>query len=190
MDGDNMKSKFITSVLIVVIIVILVVGITFAYITWQSSNINNTGNSECFDILYVKGTDIGSDQNKATLMPSDDYAGGLSSTVKIGIDSKCTGVQAKGKIQLYTLSDTSSNLFREGLLNYVVLNGTTKIKEGNITSTDVINIDIGNLKKVSSVNDADSYTVYVWISNDLVENNDAFSNYYGKIAASVEQYDY
>ena len=190
MDGDNMKNRFITSILIVIIIVILVVGITFAYITWRSDNINNSGNSECFDILYVKGTDIGSDQNEATLMPSDDYTGGLSSTVKIGIDSKCTNAKGKGIIKLYTLSNTSSNLFREGLLNYVVLKGTNKIKEGSITSTDVINIDIGNLNKVSSVNDTDSYTVYVWISNDLIENSDAFSNYYGKITASVEQYDY
>lgn len=185
-----MKNKFITSILIVIIIIILVVGITFAYITWRSDNINNSGNSECFDILYVKGTDIGSDQNEATLMPSDDYTGGLSSTVKIGINSKCTSAQGKGIIKLYTLSNTSSNLFREGLLNYVVLKGTNKIKEGSITSTDVINIDIGNLNKVSSVNDTDSYTVYVWISNDLIENSDAFSNYYGKITAGVEQYDY
>ena len=88
MDGDNMKNKFITSILIVIIIIILVVGITFAYITWRSDNINNSGNSECFDILYVKGTN------------------------------------------------------------------------------------------------------YAWISNDLIENSDAFSNYYGKITASVEQYDY
>ena len=44
MDGDNMKNKFITSILIVIIIVILVVGITFAYITWRSDNINNSGN--------------------------------------------------------------------------------------------------------------------------------------------------
>ena len=72
----------------------------------------------------------------------------------------------------------------------MVLKGTNKIKEGSITSTDVINIDIGNLNKVSSVNDTDSYTVYVWISNDLIENSDVFSNYYGKITASVEQYDY
>lgn len=33
-------------------------------------------------------------------------------------------------------------------------------------------------------------TNYAWISNDLIENSDAFSNYYGKITASVEQYDY
>ena len=43
---------------------------------------NTTGNSECFNVLYAKGTDIGSNQNTATLMPSNDYAGGLWSTVK------------------------------------------------------------------------------------------------------------
>ena len=66
-----MKSKITTSILIVVIVIIAVVGITFAYITWTSGKINTTGNSECFNVLYAKGTDIGSDQNTATLMPSN-----------------------------------------------------------------------------------------------------------------------
>ena len=106
-----MKSKITTSILIVVIVIIAVVGITFAYITWTSGKINTTGNSECFNVLYAKGTDIGSDQNTATLMPSNDYTGGLSSTVKIGFSSTCTNVSGTGIIKLNTLDTTSSNLY-------------------------------------------------------------------------------
>lgn len=182
-----MKSKVTTSILIVVIIVISVIGITFAYITWTSGKINTTGNSECFNVLYAKGTDIGSDQNTATLMPSNDYTGGLSSTVKMGFSSTCTNVNGTGIIKLNTLSTTSSNLYRTGLLNYVVLKNGAKISEGNITKAGTTNINVGTLKKTSSISSADSYTVYVWISNDLVQNEDAFSSYYGNITASVEQ---
>lgn len=182
-----MKSKITTSILIVVIVIITVVGITYAYVTWTSGKINATGNSECFNVLYAKGQDIGSDQSVATLMPSNDYTGGLSSTVKMGFSSSCTNVSGTGIIKLNTLDTTSSNLYRTGLLNYVVLKNGTKIKEGNITSSGTTSIDVGTLKKVSSISNADSYTVYVWISNDLVQNEDAFSNYYGNIAASAEQ---
>lgn len=182
-----MKGKITTSILIVSIIIIIVVGITYAYVTWSSGKINAIGNSECFNVLYVKGQDIGSDQSVATLMPSNDYTGGLSSTVKMGFSSSCTNVSGTGIIKLNTLDTTSSNLYRTGLLNYVVLKNGTKLKEGNITGFGTTNIDVGLLKKISNIDDADSYTVYVWISNNLVQNEDAFSSYYGNIAASAEQ---
>lgn len=182
-----MKDKVITSILIVIIILISVVGITYAFITWSSEKINTSGTSECFEILYAKGTDIGSDQSVKTLMPSNDYTGGLSTTVKIGFSNACTNVSGKGKIKLNTLDTTSTNLFREGLLNYVVFKNGTKLTEGNIRNNNPIIIDIGTLKKVSSISSADSYTVYVWLNNALVSNDDYLSSYNGNIFAEVEQ---
>ncbi len=182
-----MKNKVITSFLIVGLIIIVVAGITYAIITWTSPTINISSTSDCFKVLYAKGTNIGSDQNAATLTPSDSYTGGLSTTVKIGFSSSCTNINGSGTITLNTLSTTSENLFREGLLKYAVLKNGTKIEEGNITSTNPIDIEIGTLKKVSNVSSADSYQVYVWINKVLVTNADAFSNYYGNITASVEQ---
>lgn len=182
-----MKSKITTSILIVVIVIIAVAGITFAYITWTSGKINTTGTSECFNVLYAKGTDIGSDQNVATLNPSNDYTGGLSSTVKMGFSSTCTNVSGTGIIKLNTLDTTSSNLYRTGLLNYVVLKNGTKLTEGNITSSGTTSINVGTLKKVSSISDADSYTIYVWIDGSKIQNDDIPSTYYGNIGASVEQ---
>lgn len=187
MVGDEMKNKVTTSILIIVIIIISVVGITYAFITWTSDKINTAGNSECFEVFYAKGTDIGSDQSIKTLTPSKTYTGGLSTTVKMGFSSSCTNVNGKGIIILNTLNTTSSNLFREGLLNYVVLKNGTKLTEGSITSTNPIEIDVGTLKKVSSISSADSYTVYVWLDYELVSNNDYASNYNGSISARVEQ---
>lgn len=187
MVGDKVKDKIIKNILIVIIIIIAVVGITYAYITWTSDRMNTTGNSECFEVFYSKGTDIGSDQNMSILMPTDDYTGGLSTTVKMGFSNACTNVNGKGIIVLNTLDTTSTNLFREGLLNYAVLKNDTKITEGSITSIEPIEIDVGTLKKVDDVQAADSYTIYVWINNKLVSNDDYDSNYNGNINVRVEQ---
>lgn len=179
------KENIVTTVLIITIIA-LVAGISFAWYIWTSEKFNNTGGSECFDILYVKGQDIGSDQNRAVLMPSDTYSGGLSSTVKINMKNTCTTINARGKIYLNTLDTTSSNLYREGLLNYQVLkNGTETSIRGSILSSGEIELDIGLLSKKSVA--TDSYTIYIWIDNNLVENADANSVYYGNIRAEAYQ---
>lgn len=181
-----MKKENVFTILLVVGIIFLVAGITYAWYTWVSANNNYQGSSECFDILYAKGNDIGSDQEKAILMPSDDYQGGLSSTFKINFSNACTNINAKGIIYLETLDTTSSNLYREGLLNYQVLkNGEVTDLNGNITSSGDIVIDIGTLTKSDSA--TDSYTVYVWVDNVLVENDDAASAYFGKIKVEVSQ---
>lgn len=183
-----MKSaKILGTILGIVLFIGIVAGFTYAFITWTSNKENYTGGSGCFDILYVKGADIGSDQSHATLMPSTSYSGGLSATVKMSIDSKCT-TNGKGKIYLETLANTSSNLYRSGLLNYQVLkNGTVTDIKGSITSAGKIEIDVGNLTKASSSSSATSYQIYVWIDNNLVENSDAYSSYYGRISAEAMQ---
>ena len=79
----NNKKNTIFSIILVITIIFLVVGITYAFYTWSSDNIKYTGSSECFKVFYLKGDDIGSNENNITLMPSYTYNGGLSSTFKI-----------------------------------------------------------------------------------------------------------
>lgn len=182
-----MKNRKLLYTTLILLLVITVIGATYAWYTWTSEKINSSGNSGCFTILYDKGEDIGSDQNKATLMPSDDYTGGLSATVKMNISSSCT-TSGRGKIYLETLNTTSSNLYRAGLLNYQILkNGTVTDIKGSISESGKIEIDVGELTKASTA--TDRFTVYVWIDNNLVENTDAYSVYRGKISAEAEQRD-
>lgn len=165
----------------------LLVGITYAWITSVVGESTISGTTRCFDILYTKGKDIGSDQNKATLMPSNDYTGGLSSTILMSISNKCN-VSATGKIYLTTSSKTSSNLYREGLLNYQVLkDGQVTDLKGSITSAGTITIDVGSLTKASSSSSATKYQVYVWVDYNEVANSDAYSSYYGSVSAKVNQ---
>lgn len=181
-----MKKKYILLSGLVIGVICMIAGVTYA---WLSANYRyDVGDTTgCFEIFYIKGNNIGSDQNKATLMPSTSYTGGLSSTVKMGTNNRCK-TTGTGKIYLNTLSTTSSNLYREGLLNYQILkNGIETNLKGSITGPGSIEIDLGSLSKVASVNDAPSYQIYVWVDYNLVENEDAFSNYYGNITAKAVQ---
>lgn len=173
------KYKIVGIILGVIIFSLCIAGITYALVTWSSGNINRTVSSKCFNVLYTKGTDI-----SGAITPSLDYTGGLSTTIMMNIDSSCD-MRANGKLYLETGEVTSSNLFREGLLNYHLISGDTVISSGNITEVGEIEIDLGELTASSSA--STSYTLYVWIDYNLVENNDAFSSYLGSVRGEAIQ---
>lgn len=174
------KYKVVGLILGVIIFSLCIAGITFALITWSSDNISRTVKSKCFNVLYTKGTDI-----SGAINPSYDYTGGLSTTIKMNIDSSCN-IKANGKLYLETKNETSNNLFREGLLNYHVVSGNTVISSGNITEKGEIEINLGELTAATSA--STSYTLYVWIDYNLVENTDAFSTYLGSIRGEAIQF--
>lgn len=174
------KYKVIGMVIGIIVFSLCIVGITYAFLTWRSENISITVSSKCFNILYTKGTDI-----SGAIIPSNDYTGGLSTTIKMNIDSSCD-IKANGKLYLETKSETSNNLFREGLLNYHVVSGNTVVSSGNITEKGEIEIDLGQL--TASTSASTSYTLYVWIDYNLIENTDAFSAYLGSIRGEAIQF--
>ena len=62
-----MNKKLLYSLLIVLLIVAVSVSITYAWLSWSGA-VNISGTSECFDVNYVKGQDIGSDSNPANFV--------------------------------------------------------------------------------------------------------------------------
>lgn len=174
------KGKFIGLVLGVILFIVVIAGFTYAYITWTSEKLNYNVGSKCFIVHYDKGNDI-----TGMMIPSNDYTGGLSTTVKVNIDSSCD-INATGKLYLNTLDTTSSNLYR-GLLKYQVVQGSNLIDDGVITDSGVITIDLGVLTMSTSA--VTEYTVYVWIDNNLVENSDINSLYYGNIRTEAIQFE-
>lgn len=175
------KEKIIGTIIGVILFISLIAGITYAYLNWNSDKINYKGSSKCFDIYYAKGTDI-----TGAIMPSTDYKGGLSATVKFNVKSSCN-IKANGKLYLNTSDETSNNLYREGLLNYQVLRGSVAIGGGSITKSGETEINLGELIKGSSA--STTYTIYVWIDYYLVENSDANSLYNGSIRAEAIQFE-
>ena len=183
-----MKKKILYSVLIVLLIIIVSVGITYAWLSWSGS-VNISGTSECFDVNYVKGQDIGSEESPAKLSLASSYTEGLSTVVKVNLNDSCTILNGTGTLYLNTDSITSNILLTSNVLKYQVLDGTTEITNGVITSTGTLAI----YDNIPITNEEKSITVYIWIDGNLVTNdnvNDVLSSIYkGNISMSVESGD-
>lgn len=183
-----MKKKILYSILIVLLIIIVSVGITYAWLSWSGS-VNISGTSECFDVNYVKGQDIGSEESPAKLSLASSYTEGLSTVVKVNLNDTCTILNGTGTLYLNTDSITSNILLTSNVLKYQVLDDTTEITNGVITSTGTLAI----YDNIPITNEEKSITVYIWIDGNLVTNdnvNDVLSSIYkGNISMSVESGD-
>ena len=183
-----MKKKVIYSIIIVSVIIILSVAVTYAVYTF-SAVVNISGTSECFDVNYVKGQDIGSDSNPANFSLASTYTEGLSSVIKVNLKDTCTISNGTGTLYLNTDSTTSSILLTSNVLKYQVLDGTNEVANGIVNST-------GNLPIYSNIeinNQVKQLTVYIWIDGSLVNNdnsNDILSSVYKEnISMSIESGD-
>lgn len=183
-----MKKKLILIILLVIVGIISVASITYAIYTWAMSE-DVTGTLECFDIVYAKGSDIGSDNEHRVFMPSNDYTGGLFATVVVGTKTNCTIDKGKGTLYLNTDSSTSQILLTSGALKYQVIeNSITKVANGTVTSGEVpiySDFDVTNELK--------QYTVSVWLDSSMINDsnmNDILtSSYIGNISMKVESGD-
>ena len=108
--NDN-KRKKILLVVGIILACVLVVGGTYAYLTFSVSVTNGTisGNVECFQIDYSILNDDDSSQITGTLFPSAGPSGGLSGKVSININASCN-VTETGTLYLNVDSGTSTAL--------------------------------------------------------------------------------
>ena len=183
-----MKKKVIYSIIIVSVIIILSVAVTYAVYTF-SGVVNISGTSECFDVNYVKGQDIGSDSNPANFSLASTYTEGLSSVIKVNLKDTCTISNGTGTLYLNTDSTTSNILLTSNVLKYQVLEGTNEVASGIVSSTG--NLPIYNNIEIN--NEVKQLTVYIWIDGSLVNNdnsNDILSSVYKEnISMSIESGD-
>ncbi|MDY2803853.1 MAG: hypothetical protein SOT91_00605 [Bacilli bacterium] len=184
-----MKKKVIYSIIIVSVIIILSVAVTYAVYTFSGS-VNISGTSECFEVNYVKGQDIGSDSNPANFVLASTYTEGLSSVIKVNLKDTCTITNGTGTLYLNTdTSVTSSTLLSGKLLKYQVLDGTTPVGNGIVSSAESIEIyrDIPITTTVKTI------TVYIWLDGNLVteqnQNEILSSVYKGHISMDIKSGD-
>ena len=174
------KQKLIGAILGVVLFIAAITGLTYAYISWTSDDMNKVVSSKCFNVLYEKGNDFTGD-----LMPSDDYTGGISVEVKMDIDKSCN-IDANGKLYLHIDENTSEKLFTEGILNYqVLINGKLTNLKGNITSSGDIVLDVGLLNSNASASTI--YKIYVWINKYYINNEHANLSFAGSVGSEAVQ---
>lgn len=119
------RKKLIGLIIGIILFAALIVGATFAWLTYAINVTNGNYNVEtsCFDVNYENGADI-----SGTLNMVANPLNGRSTTISIGINEGCN-IVAKGKIEL-VINSISSKLYEattahcenaltlETLLNY------------------------------------------------------------------------
>lgn len=187
------KNKNIIKMVVgVLLLIVLVVGVTYAYFSWKSSNTNITGTSGCFDIVYDKGQDIGSIDSPYGLKSTCTYSEGASASVTMNIDSACTttGVASINLItNNFTLYDSSDAFSRgENVLRYQVVKVTSEGEEeiegcnGYITSSST-----KSLCEVDLSYTATTYKVYLYLDCDTVTTSYIGASYSGYIQTVATQ---
>ena len=180
------KAKLIGSIIGVFLFIALVAGFTYAWIAWQSNNINIAGRSDCFDIDYGISQQIGSASGKASLSMTSDYTEGLSAKVTLSLKTECANIPGTATLYLNTTnvgttSGTSSGILN-GALKYTVVSGTSVLANGVIDSNNKIplldNIDVSSTTPTT-------YTVYVWLDGEVADNSYANLSYLGYISAEA-----
>ena len=111
-------------------LVLAVLGSTYAYYKYVIATINVDTITRGLDyyINYTKGTNITS----AALNPGSDYTSG--NNLSVTLYKKNNTYTIYGHIYL-DISNISANLSNSGALKYAVLEGTTKIADGELTGT-------------------------------------------------------
>ena len=194
---ENKKVKIYGIALGVILFILLVSGLTYAILSWRSSNITIAGNSECLKVDSVKGSDItGSD---LLLLDESEIINNNQITITTGmvvtnitakLKSSCT-IDGYLTINLNTTtlnSGFTSSGNSTGALKYVLatydpstyttvntsaLNGKVFdiVTTGSITSTGTLKIKETQLSKDTTL----AYLVIFYIDGDKA-NNDIGSN--------------
>ena len=127
-----MKKKVIYSIIIVSVIIILSVAVTYAVYTFSGS-VNISGTSECFDVNYVKGQDIGSDSNPANFSLASTYIEGLSSVIKVNLKDTYIISNCTGNLPIYNNIEINNEL--KELTVYIWIDGSLV---NNDNSNDIL----------------------------------------------------
>ena len=205
---DYTKRQKILIVLGVSLFILIGSGLTYAALTWATSNPINIGlTSGCFEINYTPGGAINNANvevmNESTLISNNKFTitEGIALTyANIGIKSTCT-IEGYGSLYLNvtSLSSAFTTGSSKGSLKYAILNNTSSsttltvaglkgqsfdiVKKGTITSTGTINI----LNKKLSNTSQNKYLIVFYIDGSKIGNDVIGASFAGNISADAHQ---
>ena len=205
---DYTKKQKILIVLGLTLFILIGSGITYAALTWATSNPINIGlTSGCFEINYTPGGTINNANvevmNESTLISNNKFTitEGIALTyANIGIKSTCT-IEGYGSLYLNvtSLSSAFTTGSSKGSLKYVILNNTSSstnltvaglkgqsfdiIKTGTITSTGTVNILTKQLSNTSQY----KYLIVFYIDGSKIGNDVIGASFAGNISADAHQ---
>ena len=172
---------------------LLLTGGTYAWLIFNEVTIGNNNlnvDTANFVIDYTSSL-------TGELIPSKTDKGGLSGTVTAKINSGAGVKSATGSLYLYANTGTDSLLY-EGTelgiaLKYAVYSGNTRLAYGTVNS-DIIKNDVPNGMliydgfKVKNTQ-ATTYTVYLWLDGELVDNRYLGAKFSGSLNLKAVQDD-
>ena len=194
-------------VLGVLALILIILGITYAILTWTSSRVNIGLTSNCFTIDYTKGNDIANASIKA--LNESDLISDNKFTIKegialtyanIGIKSTCT-IEGYGSLYLNvtTLSSAFSTGNSKGALKYAVLDNTSTtstvtvasllnqqfniVSKGSITNTGKITL----LTKQLSNTKLNKYLIVIYADVSKIANDAMDASFNGTVSADANQ---
>ena len=205
---DYTKKQKILIVLGVSLFILIGSGLTYAALTWATSNPINIGlTSGCFEINYTPGGAINNANvevmNESTLISNNKFTitEGIALTyANIGIKSTCS-IEGYGSLYLNvtSLSSAFSTGSSKGSLKYAILNNTSSsttltvaglkgqsfdiVKKGTITSTgttEVLNKQLSNTSQYK-------YLIVFYIDGSKIGNDVIGASFNGNISADAHQ---
>ena len=205
---DYTKKQKILIVLGVSLFILIGSGLTYAALTWATSNPINIGlTSGCFEINYTPGGAINNDNvevmDESTLINNNKFTitEGIALTyANIGIKSTCS-IEGYGSLYLNvtSLSSAFSTGSSKGSLKYAILNNTSSsttltvaglkdqsfdiVKTGTITSTGTKKILSKQLSNTSQY----KYLIVFYIDGSKIGNDVVGASFAGNISADVHQ---
>ena len=201
------KKKLI--ILGIIALTLVIIGTTYAILTWTSTKINLGLNSGCFTIDYTKGQDISGNLkllNESDLISNNKFTikNGIGiSAVNIGIKSTCT-IEGFGSIYLNVtnISESFTTGDSKGALKYVVLNNTSTITTlSSVTVDSLLNQSFEIVAKGSiessgkkllykmelSNTEINKYIIVIYVDNFLAGNSITSATFSGNISSEAEQ---
>ena len=204
---DYTKKQKILIVLGLTLFILIGSGITYAALTWATSNPINIGlTSGCFEINYTPGGAINNANvevmNESTLINGSKFTitDGIALTyANIGIKSTCT-IEGYGSLYLNVtnLSNAFSTGSSKGSLKYAILNNTSSVSTPSVTNLKGQSFDIVNAGSITATGitkiftkqlttTQDKYLIVFYIDNSLVGNDVIGSTFAGNISADAKQ---
>ena len=201
------KIKLLGLILGVIMFVLLISGISYAWITWTSENINISGTSECFTINYTKGQSINNesailfDENKIINNNKITIKNGMVITnVTTSIDSNCT-IPSNLTINLTinNLNNAYINGNSVGAFKYVVAsydpntyttisaNALNEISFDIIKSESITSTDETILVEEPLSTNTKGYLIIFYIDGNLAHNDAANSVFSATIEGTATQ---
>ena len=182
------KRKLIGTIIGVTMFAALIVGATYAWLSFTANVTNTTSNGSTLNywVNYAKGEDL-SDM-PILINPT------TSTASKVTVTAQRPKGSIADNIKIYLTTTSSNGLTTSGAIRYVICEGECNANfTGNtinsVTATSTVNIFTGTLPGTvdSTSNATVTYNVYFWIDAETITNRHLGHTYAGYIHADSTQ---